>query len=440
MNIRKLGERTGIVALLIASVVLIGWITRIQVITSVLPGLVSMKANTAIAFLLLGITVVAVHRKKGRLWVMLPSALAALIGAITLAEVVFNVNLHIDELLVKDFPNPLRTVTPGQMSPLSAFCFLLFGLAFLVYCSELKKYSYRMVLVVLVISLAIFSSYPYSLLLEDSLISYTGMALHTSFLFAILSVGAILAHPQRIWLELIFSNTLFGRQGLQMILVVLLLPLLGGVLILVALRSGIFDFGLAQSMFGVTLMVLLVYLLQNIASFASRDPVTNSFNSAYLKQVLHYLVTQPEARNGNALLFIDLNKFKQVNDTWGHETGDHVLISTSQEIQEILRRSDVFARMGGDEFAIALVDVDRAAAEEVTKRILSIIAKIQVKGKDIKDLGGSIGICYFAGPGLEPEEIIRRADLAMYEAKLGGGARFAFASDVLTKNEDRRKS
>jgi diguanylate cyclase (GGDEF)-like protein len=120
-----------------------------------------------------------------------------------------------------------------------------------------------------------------------------------------------------------------------------------------------------------------------------------------------------------ALLFIDLDKFKSINDTYGHDTGDTVLIEVAKRIKAALRESDISCRMGGDEFIVLLKDIKEIedAVIVVEKLIQEIAAPIQIAEGDEVEVGVSMGISFFPTDDQDFEKLIIKADAAMYEAK-----------------------
>ena len=119
-----------------------------------------------------------------------------------------------------------------------------------------------------------------------------------------------------------------------------------------------------------------------------------------------------------ALLLIDLDRFKEVNDTLGHDQGDTLLREVSARLSETLRRGDTLARLGGDEFAVLLRDLpDRGAAAELALRLLDALERpFQVGGVSVQ-LGASVGVALAPDHGTDVSTLVRRADVAMYEAK-----------------------
>ena len=129
--------------------------------------------------------------------------------------------------------------------------------------------------------------------------------------------------------------------------------------------------------------------------------------------------------SGAAVLFLDLDRFKVVNDSLGHHAGDQLLQSVALRLDAALRPGDTVARMGGDEFTVLLEDVtDPREATVVAERVLATLADpFPIAGRELH-VSGSIGIA-LGGPDVDPDELIRDADVAMYRAKAEGKARHA---------------
>ena len=131
-----------------------------------------------------------------------------------------------------------------------------------------------------------------------------------------------------------------------------------------------------------------------------------------------------------ALLFIDLDGFKEVNDTYGHEVGDHVLIETSARLRSCVRKSDTVARIGGDEFIVLLSDVaDEQGAVNVATKILDKAGKPYCNSLVEANVGASIGIALYPRDASTAETLINQADKAMYKVKSQGKNNYAIAKN-----------
>ena len=167
--------------------------------------------------------------------------------------------------------------------------------------------------------------------------------------------------------------------------------------------------------------------IDELSRQAFHDPLTDLPNRALFKDRLeHALARTRRGGQSVAVLLLDLDGFKQINDSFGHEAGDQVLIAVSQRLRACLRPADTVARLGGDEFTILLEDI--AALDEATRvaeRIAdSLRTSFIVEGNETT-VSTSIGIALNEPRDLDPSDILRNADRAMYEAKSRGNGRYA---------------
>jgi diguanylate cyclase (GGDEF)-like protein len=165
--------------------------------------------------------------------------------------------------------------------------------------------------------------------------------------------------------------------------------------------------------------------LEQLTKQAFRDPLTNLPNRALFMDRLSHGLTRAQRRHEHlAVLFLDLDRFKVVNDTLGHSVGDQLLVEVSRRLTSALRPGDTVARLGGDEFGILLEDVaDAETAETVALRVEESLGKpYRFEGREVF-VTASIGIALSSAKLGLPEEILRDADLAMYHAKAKGKAR-----------------
>lgn len=169
--------------------------------------------------------------------------------------------------------------------------------------------------------------------------------------------------------------------------------------------------------------------IRNLAFF---DQLTGLPNRSSLKERLAQLLTLAERnRNRLALMVIDLDNFKAINDTLGHLTGDRLLADVAHRLGQCVRHSDLVARLGGDEFVIVLSEIDQPAdaAHVAEKVVAAVSAPYRIDGQELHS-SPSIGICLYPDDSTEADELLKKADVAMYQAKASGKANFQFFKEA----------
>ena len=160
----------------------------------------------------------------------------------------------------------------------------------------------------------------------------------------------------------------------------------------------------------------------NVKHLAEKDPLTGLSNRHHFNQLMDILLTRPNSGKADvALLLLDLDDFKYVNDTLGHDAGDRLLIEFSKRVKRLLRRHESFARLGGDEFAIILNGIKSTQQVRlVTQRIQQAMQEpIQLNGSEVY-CKASIGAAIYPSQAQEKDQLIKCADVAMYKAKADG--------------------
>jgi diguanylate cyclase (GGDEF)-like protein/PAS domain S-box-containing protein len=182
-----------------------------------------------------------------------------------------------------------------------------------------------------------------------------------------------------------------------------------------------------------------VRLEEELTHRAFHDELTGLANRALFRDRLdHALARSARSQDPVAVLLTDIDWFKQVNDTLGHEAGDQLLREISRRIQRALRPSDTVARLGGDEFVILLEGTSEQEATELASRVLQRLRSepVEIGGRDLV-VGASIGMIVHPGGAGESEELMRRADVAMYAAKDAGRGRVeTFQADMMRDASD----
>jgi len=161
---------------------------------------------------------------------------------------------------------------------------------------------------------------------------------------------------------------------------------------------------------------------------ANYDGLTALPNRLYFKDQLARRFAQAQREPQQfALLFIDLDNFKSINDSLGHAAGDEVLRQTAERLRQCVRETDTVTRLGGDEFTIILAQIRSARdPEAVAEHVLASMAAPFVVAGNEHFLNASIGIALYPADGKSPEDLLRNADTAMYRAKEGGRGRFVY--------------
>jgi diguanylate cyclase (GGDEF)-like protein/PAS domain S-box-containing protein len=177
---------------------------------------------------------------------------------------------------------------------------------------------------------------------------------------------------------------------------------------------------------------------EKLAYIAFHDPLTGLYNRKMFMQQLDEALRQGYRYSGKlAVLFVDLDNFKKVNDTRGHECGDVLLSLVAERIRELVRDSDIVGRFGGDEFVILLVNPGEVFPGKVAGRLQQALATPKdLPSGPVDYISSSIGISFYPEDATEAHDLLRRADEAMYKAKNAGKNRFCFFSAERVASEE----
>ncbi|HYO17295.1 MAG TPA: EAL domain-containing protein [Dermatophilaceae bacterium] len=200
---------------------------------------------------------------------------------------------------------------------------------------------------------------------------------------------------------------------------------------------------LAVTLAGMTLLAAAVRtqlafrLLARMADLRRAAAITDDLTGLPNRRALYAegqsLLADPRRRR-RALLMMDLDKFKEVNDCLGHHAGDLLLFQVGARLREHLRAGDVLSRLGGDEFAVLLQDADHDQAAEVAAKLCAAVAESFVVDGLTLHSSVSIGVALFPGDGADLSTLLRKADIAMYQAKTSGRGH-CFCADVDEAND-----
>jgi diguanylate cyclase (GGDEF)-like protein len=180
----------------------------------------------------------------------------------------------------------------------------------------------------------------------------------------------------------------------------------------------------------VGLSVANIRLREALRSQAIRDPLTNLYNRRYLEEMMERETRRAvRSEQGLGVLMLDLDHFKQFNDTFGHDAGDSVLCATASFLLKSVRAEDVVCRFGGEEFVIILPAADLNVTQARAERIRSRLRELSVihQGKSLGVITASVGVAELPQHGTSPRELLEAADAALYRAKREGRDRVMLA-------------
>ncbi|WP_413173136.1 PAS domain-containing protein [Anabaena azotica] len=244
---RNLSSKLGITTALIGCIVLLGWIFNIPILKSMLPGLVAMKVNTALGFIFSGICLWLWHQYCQtkllhlKLISQILAVMVALLGLLTIIQYIFNINLRIDQLLIKEAENAVFTSYPGRMAPNTALCFLWLGLALILLRTKVVGITQILAFCSFLIALLGFIGYIFGIRSFYQIPPLTTMAVHTSILFILLGLGVLLADPEKGWIQEVMSPYLGGIIARNLLPLVIGIPIVTSGLFLSAYRTNTID-------------------------------------------------------------------------------------------------------------------------------------------------------------------------------------------------------
>ncbi len=429
----------------LAIMVLVGWYVAVPALTSVVPGSTATKPNTAVAFLVTGLALWLGNDPRHARARRALALVAVALGAATLLEFLSGRSLGIDEILLRD-----RSLThfPGRPAAITAATLTLLGLALAIRGRSLVSRTLSQALAVLATlapMLAIvgylygvpllYGANVYGANVGGALVggSSTPMALHTAIGALVLALGILLSRPDDGLMRIFLADSGGGIVARVLIPIALLFPvLLGGLFIRYWLDAGhpqsaMAFLVIAIGMASVTVLWWLAFRLhrheQDRASAqddAETDALTGMRNRRYFDLRLAEEIKRSDRfKSSFGLVLFDLDHFKALNDTVGHQAGDAVLRRTAQVVRRTLRDIDIACRYGGEEFAIIAPSTIGDRAVELAERLR--IALVAERFPAMADgVTMSAGISQYPDHGTTPDKLLRVADAALYAAKEGG--------------------
>ena len=415
-------------AAVIATAVMAGWVFGLERFLTVLPGMIRMKSNTAAAFLLAAEALYLAYKRKYRPLQAICASGVALVGALTLIEYIWGVNLRIDQLL---FHDPVQVTFPGRMAQITAANFLATGLMLYPFRFRASsRISDALALMVSTVSTFAVVGYLYGVPLLYGAATYTAMAIHTGLLFFVLSLGFLYV-PKRGLVRIFRADTSGGVVARRLVPIAILIPIIvGGIFIR-------FNFGqprLAIAFIVVCNVMLIVAAIWVLARVLNKseierdlareasdvDGLTGINNRRYFDRRLQAEIERCIRYSKPASLVIfDVDHFKSINDRFGHPAGDGVIKTIAEVCKKSLRASDVLCRYGGEEFAVIAAETAGEDAMVLARKLRILVSNLEFDDVPAQ-VTISMGVAQIDEYDASPETVIAAADQALYTAKKQG--------------------
>lgn len=420
-------------ALLGLLILIVGWGFDIIRLTSVLPGAASTKANTALAIAALGVSLALSNREFGTRAVGRPMAVLALtIGLVTLAEYAFHWQSGIDQLLIIDTSRPLAEY-PGR--PAIATAVMIGLLAAGRLCGRRPVLAGAKTLTALAAALiawASFTGYVFGPQALKEVALFDSVALPTAAAVLLLALGTLAAEPISWPIRMAMAKGIGGTVCRWLLPPAILAPpALGWILSRAGAASTYPDaflwalYSVATSLGAVWLILLLAHRIELIdaeRTFATRmslhDPLTGLANRRAFDAFLFEAFSLAR-RHGHALSvsLLDIDHFKSYNDEYGHPAGDELLKSLGRLLSSLARETDMVARIGGEEFAIALPETDLDGARVISERMRAEVERSAIFRRAITV---SMGVAAISAETPDASALVAVCDTALYRAKKAG--------------------
>jgi diguanylate cyclase (GGDEF)-like protein len=443
--------------ILASSLVLLGWLLNVELFKGILPGLPAMNPATAVCLMLAGIALRALPeaaarpqlRQLGRL-----CAVAVLVvGVLRAAAVVAGWDIGIDRLLFSSKLDLDSATGPNHMPLNTAASFILLGIALLLLDGGTKPNrptAQPVAFAAAVGPVLALTAYAYGAREASGLGAHVLMSALTAVSIIILVAGILHAQPRQGGLAVLAYKTASGAVARRELAAALLVPFIAGWLWLQGFRAGLYEVELGVSLLiAVTVLMAVLgvrssaWLGQSrqqphtiapsppvpegqlevfnrlLADMASQDPLTGLNNrralQSKLEKEIRRAVRYPEARL--SVIILDVDHFKQYNDTYGHLAGDRVLQQLARYLLAMKRETDFLARYGGEEFAIVLPHTDLASALIVAERLRAGLADAAWPNREIT---ASFGVATADAMLHNRHALLAAADMALYAAKAAG--------------------
>lgn len=450
----------GIYLLASSTLVMLGWYFHVSSLVNLIPDNVHPIAfNSAFLFFLSGVALIYPRLRS------LLGLFITLFASITLSQNYFHFDMGLDKVFVAPWL-PDQQSFSGRMAENSALAFVFAGLAMFLFSYKKSR------LVAILLQVTIFTLL---LLSISSLIAYlfqieniysvwyqkTRMSLHTAVDISLIGMALWSKWNKSKEFRLFYNNELDKKiiilSLITMISIILFTAFSLSIqpLSISGTKNNIMQFILLSLVIGITLFLIQLLQLVNkisrsqknlslqndrsqttheqLSNTAYRDTLTGLINRRKLEEVINEALSIAQRKKTQfALLYLDLDHFKNINETASHEAGDELLKVVAKRLKNILRENDIIARIGGDKFAIMVTEVTGSTITIIANKILNtILAPIVIKGNE-HYITLSIGISVYPDDGQDFQTLFKNASLALSRAKEQGRNNYQFSTHEMT--------
>jgi diguanylate cyclase (GGDEF)-like protein len=443
----------------LGSLVLCGWAFHMEPLKSIFPNGVAIKANTALLLALSG----------GSLWLLLPDGvrtpvrytarflamLVTFFGAATRMEYLFGVNLGFDNFLFAEPAGAAASPFPGRMSPTSSASFMFIGMALLTLEWKTKggrRPTQGLSLWPALVALVAITSYVYRATDLNRVWLYTQVPMPVAIALFLLSAALFFARPRTGIAGDLTGEASGSAMARRLLPAVFLIPVLLGWICLQGERAGLYGTALALAIYSSSSVVVfgvLVWLNTRKInmeyahrSAAQHDFLTGLPNRMLLNDRISQAISfAPRLNRKVAVLFLDLDGFKHINDSLGHAIGDKLLQSIAKRLVTCVRATDTVSRQGGDEFVVLLSEMAQSEDAAITaRRLLQALSEVHFIDHHELHVTASIGVSVYPDDGSNTETLIKNADTAMYQSKDNGRQSYQFFEPAMNVRAVARQS
>jgi diguanylate cyclase (GGDEF)-like protein len=432
-------------AIVMGCLVLSGWIFHIELLRSAFLGSTSIEVNTSLCLIFLGVSLWLLlpdpARRAYRYWGLFFGGLVASIGAITVIEYVFGLDMRINRLLFIGDAGVIATHSTGRMPPITAMTFLALGLALLLLDWDRRPGRPAQVLSLLGMfaTMMSLSGYINGATAIYGIFSYTQTSAYMALLLFMMSAAIFFARP-RVGIAGDLTGRYLGSATARRFLpAVIIVPILAAWIRVQGQRTGLFgtELGFAWNVAtNVVTLSLLVWLYarklnkteesleevleaKEILHDASlRDELTGLYNRrGFLTFAEKQIKLACSGRRELLVVFADVDGLKAINDGYGHSEGDRALKKAAEVLLAIFRDTDIVARLGGDEFVVLALDCSPTGLVRINAhldKMLRIVNDLNAPWK----LSISVGTVHVDSKHqLSIDDLLSKADKMMYEQK-----------------------